>query len=77
MTPDECVSEMRQKIHEETMLTASAGIAPNRVRHCHWRSEIYRACADYRRADVGEGELELSGHSEQDINRGRRFVRIG
>ena len=31
MTPEECVQEMRAKIHEETALTASAGIAPNKV----------------------------------------------
>jgi len=32
MTAEECVAEMRQKVSEETNLTASAGIAPNKVR---------------------------------------------
>lgn len=31
MTAEECVSEMRAKIFEQTKLTASAGIAPNKV----------------------------------------------
>ncbi|KAL1744784.1 hypothetical protein HDZ31DRAFT_37884 [Schizophyllum fasciatum] len=30
--PEECVAEMRRKVHEETDLTVSAGIAPNKVR---------------------------------------------
>ena len=32
MKPEECVQEMRARIHAETKLTASAGIAPNMVR---------------------------------------------
>ncbi|PFH53760.1 hypothetical protein AMATHDRAFT_991 [Amanita thiersii Skay4041] len=31
LTPDECVQEMRSKVFEDTQLTASAGIAPNKV----------------------------------------------
>jgi nucleotidyltransferase/DNA polymerase involved in DNA repair len=30
-SPEDCVQEMRAKIFEETKLTASAGIAPNKV----------------------------------------------
>ncbi|KAK0195348.1 DNA/RNA polymerase [Armillaria mellea] len=30
MTPDDCVQEMRRKVFEETSLTVSAGIAPNK-----------------------------------------------
>jgi hypothetical protein len=29
--PDQCVQEMREKVKEETSLTVSAGIAPNKV----------------------------------------------
>ena len=32
MKPEECVAEMRRIVAEETKLTASAGIAPNKVR---------------------------------------------
>ena len=32
MTPDACVREMREVVHQETKLTVSAGIAPNKVR---------------------------------------------
>ena len=32
MVPEECVAEMRRIVAEETKLTASAGIAPNKVR---------------------------------------------
>ena len=31
ISPEDCVQEMRAKIFEETKLTASAGIAPNKV----------------------------------------------
>jgi len=31
ISPGDCVQEMRAKIFEETKLTASAGIAPNKV----------------------------------------------
>ena len=31
MISDECVQEMRSKVFEETKLTVSAGIAPNKV----------------------------------------------
>ncbi|PIL35892.1 transcription factor [Ganoderma sinense ZZ0214-1] len=50
MTPDECVSEMRQKIHEETMLTASAGIAPNRM--------LAKICSD-RNKPNGQFKLDF------------------
>lgn len=32
LSPEECVSQMRSVVQEETMLTVSAGIAPNKVR---------------------------------------------
>ncbi len=32
LTAEECVSQMRKVVHEETKLTVSAGIAPNKVR---------------------------------------------
>ncbi|KAI1795665.1 DNA/RNA polymerase [Ganoderma leucocontextum] len=50
MTPNECVSEMRQKIHEETMLTASAGIAPNRM--------LAKICSD-RNKPNGQFKLDF------------------
>ncbi|EJD03310.1 DNA/RNA polymerase [Fomitiporia mediterranea MF3/22] len=31
ISPEDCVKEMRQKVHEETKLTASAGIASNKI----------------------------------------------
>lgn len=31
MTADDCVQQMRRKVFEETKLTVSAGIAPNKV----------------------------------------------
>lgn len=31
MTVEQCVSEMRQAVFDETKLTVSAGIAPNKV----------------------------------------------
>ena len=34
MKPEECVAEMRRIVAEETKLTASAGIAPNKVHFC-------------------------------------------
>ena len=33
MSPDDCVRQMREKVQEETKLTVSAGIAPNKVRN--------------------------------------------
>jgi DNA polymerase kappa len=33
LSASECVQEMRKRIFDETNLTASAGIAPNMVRH--------------------------------------------
>lgn len=30
---EECVREIRETVHRETMLTVSAGIAPNKVRN--------------------------------------------
>lgn len=35
VTVDECVSEMRQAVFDETKLTVSAGIAPNKVSALH------------------------------------------
>jgi len=32
ITPDDCVEEMRRTVFENTKLTVSAGIAPNKVR---------------------------------------------
>ena len=32
LDPEECVRQMRAQVHAETGLTASAGIAPNKVR---------------------------------------------
>jgi Nucleotidyltransferase/DNA polymerase involved in DNA repair len=32
MNADDCVQEMRGRVQEETKLTVSAGIAPNKVR---------------------------------------------
>lgn len=41
MTPDDCVQEMRSKVFEETNLTVSAGIAPNKVApHCSHNNEM-------------------------------------
>lgn len=31
LSPDECVRQMRERVKEETCLTVSAGIAPNKV----------------------------------------------
>lgn len=36
LTPDQCVEEMRKKVFEQTQLTVSAGIAPNKVSNSHW-----------------------------------------
>ncbi|KAI0821695.1 hypothetical protein BC628DRAFT_1329079 [Trametes gibbosa] len=42
LSPEECVFQMRQTIQEETNLTVSAGIAPNKVRCLLLTSVLYR-----------------------------------
>ncbi|TBU33633.1 DNA/RNA polymerase [Dichomitus squalens] len=54
MTPDECVQDMRQKIHEETALTASAGIAPNKM--------LAKICSD-RNKPNGQFKLDFEARA--------------
>ncbi|PBK73871.1 DNA/RNA polymerase [Armillaria solidipes] len=53
MTPDDCVQEMRRKVFEETNLTVSAGIAPNKM--------LAKICSDKNKPN-GQFHLPFDSH---------------
>ncbi|RXW21284.1 hypothetical protein EST38_g4573 [Candolleomyces aberdarensis] len=54
ITVDECVSQMRQAVFDETKLTVSAGIAPNKA------SQIYLLiCSCVSDCDIDAGQISL------------------
>ncbi|KAK0212904.1 DNA/RNA polymerase [Desarmillaria ectypa] len=56
ITPDDCVQEMRQKVFEETNLTVSAGIAPNKM--------LAKICSDKNKPN---GQFHLPFDSQEII----------
>ena len=54
MAPEDCVAEMRRIVCEETKLTASAGIAPNRVSPLSYPTFILSA---HILSDAGQGKI--------------------
>ncbi|KAK0455046.1 DNA/RNA polymerase [Armillaria borealis] len=56
MTPDDCVQEMRRKVFEETNLTVSAGIAPNKM--------LAKICSDKNKPN---GQFHLPFDSQEII----------
>ncbi|RDB24727.1 DNA polymerase kappa [Hypsizygus marmoreus] len=57
LTAAECVQEMRKAVHEETKLTASAGIAPNKM--------LAKICSDKNKPN---GQFELPFDKESIIS---------